>query len=112
MNHGTLVASVIAADGGADGLGMWGMAPEASIYSYRVCEPNRECWGAYVADGIYAAIADGVNIINMSLAGPGNDDVVRAAIDDAVAHNILVVVAAGNSPPYSYVATRRSIRKS
>jgi len=104
MNHGTMVASVIAADGGADGLGMWGMAPEASIYSYRVCEPNRECWGAYVADGIYAAIADGVNIINVSLDGPGNDDAIRAAIDDAVAHNILVVVAAGNSPPYSYVA--------
>ena len=104
MNHGTLVASVIAADGGADGLGMWGMAPEASIYSYRVCEPNRECWGAYVADGIYAAIADGVNIINVSLDGPGNDDAIRAAIDEAVAHNILVVVAAGNSPPYSYVA--------
>jgi len=104
MNHGTLVASVIAADGGADGLGMWGMAPEASIYSYRVCEPNRECWGAYVADGIYAAIADGVNILNVSLGGPGNDEAMRAAIDDAVAHNILVVVAAGNSPPYSYVA--------
>jgi len=103
MNHGTMVASVIAADGGADGLGMWGMAPEASIYSYRVCEPNTECWGAYLVDGIYAAIADGVNIINMSLDGPGNDEAVRAAIDDAVAHNILVVVAAGNSPPYSYV---------
>jgi len=103
MNHGTMVASVIAADGGADGAGMWGMAPEASIYSYRVCEPNHECWGAYVADGIYAAIADGVNIINMSLEGPGNDEAVRAAIDEAVAHNILIVVSAGNSPPYSYV---------
>jgi subtilisin len=104
MNHGTLVASVIAADGGADGLGMWGMAPEAEIYSYRVCEPNRECWGAYVAAGIYAAIADSMNIINMSLDGPGHDEVIRAAIDEAVAHNILVVVAAGNSPPYSHVA--------
>ena len=76
------------------------MAPEASIYSYRVCEPSRECWGSYVAAGIYAAIADSVNIINVSLDGPGNDDAIRAAIDDAAAHNILVVVAAGNSPPY------------
>ena len=101
--HGTSVASIIAADGGFDGLGMWGMAPEAQIYSYRVCEPNGECWGSYIAAGIHAAIADGVNIINMSLAGPGHDPVVRAAIDSAVAHNILVVVAGGNSPPFSYL---------
>ena len=101
--HGTLVASIIAADGGFDGLGMWGMAPEASIYSYRVCEPNGECWGSYIAAGIYAAIADGVNIINLSLSGSGHDPVVRAAIDAAVDRNILVVVAAGNSPPFSYV---------
>ena len=101
--HGTQVASIIAADGGFDGLGMWGMAPEATIYSYRVCEPNAECWGSYIAAGIYAAIDDGVNIINLSLTGSANDEAVRAAIDDAVAHNILVVAAAGNSPPYSYV---------
>ena len=103
MNHGTLVASVIAADGGADGLGMWGMAPEAELYSYRVCDPNQECWGAYVAAGIYAAIADSMNIINMSLDGPGNDAAIRAAIDSALAHNILLVGAAGNSPPFSYI---------
>ena len=103
MNHGTMVASVIAADGGADGRGMWGMAPEAEIYSYRVCDPDKECWGAYVAAGIYAAIDDSVNIINLSLVGPGHDKVVQAAIEAAVARNILVVCAAGNSPPYSYV---------
>jgi hypothetical protein len=103
MNHGTQIASVIAADGGEDGLGMWGMAPEVSIYSYRVCDRNQECWAAWVAAGIRAAIADGVNIINISLASSGNDDVVHAAIDEAVARNILVVVAAGNSPPYSNV---------
>ena len=103
MNHGTMVASVIAADGGADGLGMYGMAPEAEIYSYRVCDPNQECWGAYLAAGIYAAIDDGMNIINLSLAGPGHDKVVQDAIDAAIARNILVVCAAGNSPPYSYV---------
>jgi ferredoxin-NADP reductase len=82
---------------------MWGMAPEAEIYSYRVCEPNRECWGAYVAAGIYAAIADSMNIINMSLDGPGHDAAIQAAIDSALAHNILVVGAAGNSPPFSYI---------
>jgi hypothetical protein len=82
---------------------MWGMAPEAEIYSYRVCEPNRECWGAYVAAGIYAAIADSMNIINMSLDGPGHDEAIQAAIDSAIAHNILVVGAAGNSPPFSYI---------
>ena len=111
LNHGTLVASVIAADGGADGLGMWGMAPEASIYSYRVCEPNNECWGTYVAAGIYAAIDDEVNIINISLDGPGHDDAIKAAIDAAVAHNILVVVAVGNSPPYSYVGYPAAYRE-
>jgi hypothetical protein len=103
MNHGTIVASVIAADGGADGRGMFGMAPEAEIYSYRVCDPDKECWGAYLAAGIYAAIDDSMNIINLSLVGPGHDKVVEDAIQAAVAHNILVVCAAGNSPPYSYI---------
>jgi subtilisin len=103
QNHGTQVASVIAADGGADGLGMWGMAPEASLYSYRVCDENRECWGAWMAAGIYAAIADGVNIINISLASSGNDDMVHAAIQEAVAHNILVVAAAGNRPFFAFI---------
>ena len=94
---------MIAADGGADGLGMYGMAPEASIYSYRVCESNDGCYGAYVAAAIYAAIDDGVNIINLSLAGPGHDEAVETAIEAAVARNILVIAAAGNSPPYSYM---------
>ena len=103
QNHGTQVASVIAADGGADGRGMWGMAPEALLYSYRVCDENQECWGAWMAAAIYAAIADGVNIINISLASSGNDDAVHAAIEDAVAHNILVVAAAGNKPFFSFI---------
>jgi subtilisin family serine protease len=103
MGHGTSVASVIAADGGFDGLGMWGMAPEARIYSYRACDANEECWGSYMAAAIYAAIADSVNIINLSLVGPGNDEAVQAAIDSAVAHNILVVAAAGNTPMFSRI---------
>ena len=101
-SHGTLVASIIAADGGADGLGMRGMAPEASIYSYRVCDSG-ECWGSYIAAAIYAAIDDGVNIINLSLTGTGHDAVVQAAIDEARAHNILVIASGGNSPPYSHL---------
>lgn len=35
--HGTIGASILAADGGADGLGMWGVAPDVNLHVLDVC---------------------------------------------------------------------------
>lgn len=42
--HGTHVAGTIAADGGSDGSGIYGVAPEARLYAYKVCGNSGLCW--------------------------------------------------------------------
>jgi hypothetical protein len=49
------------------------------------------------AQGVRWATANGAQVINLSLTAAGADDGLTAAIEDAVAHGIVVVVAAGNS---------------
>ena len=65
--HGTHVAGIIAADGGSDGLGIFGIAPAANIYAYQVCSASGSCWADDVALAIRTAADNGVNIINLSL---------------------------------------------
>jgi subtilisin family serine protease len=82
-----------------------GMAPEATIRSYRVFG----CGGSATADVIVAAIdmavADGVDVINMSLGSPfgRNDDPDSIAANNAAAAGVVVVASAGNEGPGAYV---------
>ena len=93
--HGTGVASIIAADGGEDGLGKFGIAPDALLYSAKVCVGDY-CSEDDMAAGIYKLVDQGVNIINISLGGPSFGSVLKDALDYAVARNVLIVAAAGN----------------
>lgn len=93
--HGTHVAGIIGAR--ANDAGVVGVAPECALHIYKVLSDTG--WGSYdwVANALNAAIADGCNIINMSLGC--NDlppDNVHQAIKDARAAGILVFAAAGN----------------
>ncbi|MDP6583726.1 MAG: S8 family serine peptidase, partial [Anaerolineales bacterium] len=65
--HGTHVAGIIATDGGNDGLGIYGVAPEASIYAYKVCSNSGSCWADDIAFAIRMAVDNGANIVNLSL---------------------------------------------
>ena len=49
-----------------------------------------------IAKAIDQAVADGCDLINMSLGGGSPDDATRSAIADARAAGTLVIVAAGN----------------
>lgn len=90
--HGTHVAGIIGATGLAQGL-----APNAELISVRVFERNSSATLTnYVYDGIKAAIEAGADVINLSLGQTAQDDVLRAAIEDAEAAGILVVAACGN----------------
>lgn len=98
--HGTHVAGIIAADGGSDGLGIYGMAPEADIFAYKVCSNNGTCWADDIAVALKMAVDDGANIINMSLGSDNPSQLIIDATDYAVSKNVLVVAAAGNDGPY------------
>jgi subtilisin len=97
--HGTHVAGTVLADGGSDGKGIYGVAPEADLFAYKVCGNDGSCWGDDIAKGIEVAADRGAEIISMSLGGDIPDGQIQAAVDYAVAMGLLVVAAAGNDGP-------------
>lgn len=98
--HGTHVAGIIAADGGLDGLGIYGMAPEANLFTYKVCSNNGTCWADDIAVALRMAVDDGANIINMSLGSDNPSQLITDATSYAISKKVLVVAAAGNDGPY------------
>jgi subtilisin len=98
--HGTGVAGVIGANGGSDGKGLWGMAPEVSLHIYKVCSSDGSCWADDIASAIKVATDDGANIINLGLGSDIKSNLVAGAVSYAVERGVLIVVAAGNDGPY------------
>jgi hypothetical protein len=126
--HGTWMASLIAGhghDGG--GSGILGTAPESRVLSIRVITDRLDPgYAAYekqplsrgqqeLARGIRYAVRRGAGVISMSLGYGAPSRVVRAALQDAYTHNVVVVASSGNygttadqsgrgSAPYSFPA--------
>lgn len=98
--HGTHVAGIIAADSGADKKGIFGVAPEASIYAYKVCGANGSCYADDIAAGLIMAADEGVNIVNMSFGSDVESPLIRDAINYASSKGVLLVAAAGNDGPF------------
>lgn len=76
-----------------------GVAPCASIRTYKVCnEANGQCSSADIAAGINNAIADAVGVINFSISGgtsPWND--ADRTFLNAINAGIFVAASAGNT---------------
>jgi len=89
--HGTHVAGLIGASGG-----LRGVAPGVEIRSYRVFPRGGGATNYAILKAMFAAAADGCDIVNLSLGGGPYDEVVAEAIQDARNQGMLVVVAAGN----------------
>jgi subtilisin family serine protease len=102
--HGTHVAGTVLAHGGNDGQGIYGVAPEAELWAYKVLNDR----GSGYSDDIAAAIqhaADEANrlnvnaIISMSLGSSSKSTLIADAVTYAYKKGVLVVAAAGNSGP-------------
>lgn len=98
--HGTHVSGIILADAGSDKLGIYGIAPEANLFSYKVCGNDGSCWADDIAVAIKLAADNAANIINMSLGSDTESSLIHNAIDYAVSKDVLVVAAGGNDGPY------------
>ena len=98
--HGTHVAGIIAADGGDDGLGIFGIAPAANLYIYQVCSNSGSCWADDVAAAIRTAADNGANVINLSLGSDAPSSLIYDAVVYASEKNVLTIAAAGNDGPY------------
>ncbi len=108
--HGTWMASLIAGHGHDGGTsGVIGMAPQARILSIRVIpdhgdphysryEREREtAIQQSLADGISYAVAHGAQVISMSIGYSAPSATVRAALQQAYDHGVVVIASAGNS---------------
>jgi subtilisin family serine protease len=108
--HGTWMASLIAGhghDGG--GSGVTGVAPLSTILSIRVITDKLDPgYAAYerqplsrgqqeLAQAITYAVRHGAGVISMSLGYGAPSRPVRVALQDAFAHNVVVVASSGNS---------------
>ena len=99
--HGTHVAATAAGNGV-----LRGVAPDAKIYAYKVLSAHGSGTFSDIISAIESSVDpnndsnfdDRVDIISMSLGGPGNpDDAISKAVDNAVEAGVIAVIAAGNS---------------
>ncbi|WP_205091380.1 S8 family serine peptidase [Thalassobacillus pellis] len=102
--HGTHVAGTVLADGGADGQGIYGVAPDAKLWSYKVLGDLGFGFSDDIANAIRHAAdqgkARGVNVvISMSLGSSSESSLITEAVNYAYQNGALVVAAAGNSGP-------------
>lgn len=98
--HGTHVSGIILADAGSDKLGIYGVAPEANLFSYKVCGNDGSCWADDIAYAIRVAADNGADVLNMSLGADTESSLIRGAMDYAVSKDVLIVAAGGNDGPY------------
>ncbi|MGB8022472.1 MAG: S8 family serine peptidase [Candidatus Nanopelagicales bacterium] len=95
LGHGTRVATLIA--GGLTGVGMAGVAPQATILPVAALDPIGYGDTSTVARAIIAAADAGARVINMSLGGPDRDAVLDRACAYAHSKGATLVAAVGNS---------------
>lgn len=93
--HGSSVAGLIAAEDNEEGI--TGINPNADIYSIRVLDDANQAPLSRVIEGIYLAIEQKVNIINMSFGLNTYSKALEEAIRAAAKEEILIVAAAGNT---------------
>ncbi|GAA2640859.1 type VII secretion-associated serine protease mycosin [Paractinoplanes durhamensis] len=97
QGHGTRIAGLIAAHGGAGNKGMQGIAPSAKILPIRVAQSAEGKSTDALAKGMNFAIDHGASVINISLVG-GPDFDVEDAVARALERNVVVVAGVGNAP--------------
>ncbi|MFI6785225.1 type VII secretion-associated serine protease mycosin [Micromonospora sp. NPDC050276] len=94
--HGTHMAGIIAAKASRDGVD--GIAPGAKILPIKVRQGGGGITSEAIARGIRMAVDGGAKVINISQGSPGlSDSAEVSAIQYALARNVVVVAAAGNT---------------
>lgn len=100
FGHGTHVASIAAGTGAKSGGKYKGVAPGATILNGKVLDDYGYGDDSGIIEGMDWAVAQGADIINMSLGGTDTSDIdpMEAAVNRlADEHDVLFAVAAGNN---------------
>lgn len=98
FGHGTHVTGILAArvNNGKGIAGLIGDAP-IDILPIKVLDRYGVGGDFEIAKGVKYALDHGASIINLSLAGQGETEVLKSVIEEAVKRGVHVVAAAGNS---------------
>jgi minor extracellular serine protease Vpr len=109
QDHGTHTAGIAAGVtgqtavvNGVDIDDMSGIAPGAWLGNYNVFPGAVDnARSEDILNAVDAAVADGMDVLNLSLGGSyhGNNDLLAIGLDNAVDAGVVVAVAAGNSGP-------------
>lgn len=97
QGHGTHCAGTIAAR--ENSTGVIGVAPNCRLLIGKVLGDNGSGTIDDIVQGINWAVSKKADIISMSLGSPMDSSELHKAIQDAVAHNVFVICAAGNEGP-------------
>ncbi len=98
QGHGTMVAGVAGARTN-NGIGIAGATWRGRILPVKVMNASGVARDPDIIQGIVWAVAQGADVINLSLGGPGDSPELCRAVADAVADGVVVVAAAGNLSP-------------
>ncbi|MFT5710101.1 MAG: subtilisin family serine protease [Halioglobus sp.] len=97
-SHGTAIASMLAANSSE----YTGLAPSAIVFAASVFEKNEERGEFASTVSLVLAldwlVSSGVDVINISLAGPPNT-LLELALHQAEKRDVLIIAAAGNGGP-------------
>lgn len=93
--HGTEVSGFIGAAGN-NGLGSSAIDQNTKIMPLAALDDNGTGYTSDITAAIYYAVDNGAGVINLSLGTYSDDAAVKAAVDYAIAHDVVIVAAAGN----------------
>ncbi len=115
--HGTHVAGIIGGNGG----GIVGVAPEATLYAFKVLDAAGYGSSADIIAAMERALdpdqnpgtADAMHVVNLSLGAPYGDpdDVMSLALDALVEAGVVCCVAAGNDGTWFSIGTPGASRR-
>ena len=94
INHGTVVAGIIAAVANQEGI--IGIAPNAKIMPLKILNEKGSGNTLLLSQAIDYAVENGADVINLSLVGSFYDDFLQESIENAYNNGVLVVAASGN----------------
>jgi subtilisin family serine protease len=101
VGHGTHVAGIVLQ-----------VAPDAGILPVRVLDSDGVGDTFSVTAGIYYAVEQGADVVNLSLGTTYESAAIQAAVDNAASQGVIVVAATGNGDrlqPVEYPASASSV---
>lgn len=106
--HGTHVSGTIAAVAN-NGIGIAGVAPKSKIMPLKVLSDGGSGSLIDIAEAVIYAADNGADVLNASLGGPGDSELLRLAFNYAADRGVISVVAAGNEDADIQLSTPASI---